>query len=70
MDGESGDVIRFTDKFAADVNYFQKLQVSLSQNLPRDLQESDGQPPGQVQVQKRALEHYWAFVMGLLSPES
>lgn len=50
------------------MSLWEKLQSSLTPNLPRDLQSIEGQSHTQVQVQQQALSHFWAFLKGLLIP--
>lgn len=50
------------------ITYWDKLKQSLSPNLPRDLQVVDGQSLAAAQVQQQALQHFWAFLKGLLIP--
>ena len=68
MDG--ADAMQFTAELGKgrSGSYWDKLQVSLKPNLPRDLQAAEGQSAAQVQVQQQALAHFWAFVKGLLVP--
>lgn len=66
MDG--ADAVRFTDELGkgGSGSYWDKLQVSLKPNLPRDLQSQGGQSQGQAAVQEQALSHFWDFLKGLL----
>lgn len=47
--------------------YWNKLQVSLRDKLPRDLQDVPDSGSEQAQVQQQALEHFWAFIKGLIT---
>lgn len=66
MDGV--DAIHFKEQYKGDksITYWEKLQMSLQPNLPRDLQTMEGQTSAQSQVQQQALSHFWAFLKGLI----
>ncbi|RWS17346.1 MPN domain-containing protein-like protein [Dinothrombium tinctorium] len=63
---ESRDAVDFKAIFKGDITYWEKLQISLQPNLPRDLQLTEGQTTAQAQVQQQALSHFWAFLKGLI----
>lgn len=54
----------------SSISLWEKLQASLTPNLPRDLQSIEGQSMTQIQVQQQALSHFWAFLKGLLIPSN
>jgi hypothetical protein len=67
---EGVDAIKFEDEFKSNrsATYWEKLQESLTPNLPRDLQVVESQSLAAAQVQQQALSHFWSFLRGLLMP--
>jgi len=76
---EGPDAIKFDEEFVSftsssssgkksktAMTLWEKVQDSLTPNLPRDLQSTEGQSMTQIQVQQQALSHFWAFLKGLL----
>lgn len=61
---------RKESKEESSISLWEKLQASLTPNLPRDLQSIEGQSMTQIQVQQQALSHFWAFLKGLLIPSN
>ena len=72
---DGADAVRFSEDVDSErkgVSFWEKLKHSLSKNLPKDLMElhetrsAAGQTLAQVQMQQKALAHFWAFLSGLL----
>lgn len=66
---EGSDAIQFTSELTSgrSETYWDKLVLRVRALLPRDLQTSEGMSLVQVQVQEKALEHFFSFLRGLLA---